>query len=221
MSSYDKNHDIKNDPIKRQPSVSQEDRGAGLSPMAPPEVDSELISIDIPYEQMHPFFQELMDEHRELEKVVNTLEEVSDSIKKKRALDGPTYKALKKFLVDFNEGFVEHNQKEEKIFFPILHKRLLEVGEHSKGKEVFTGVDILQSEHVQGVKLLSSIETALDIIDLIQDQKSREEVLGVIVRRSNELVELMNMHVTREDNIIFKMAMKILTPEDLEMIVKG
>ncbi len=206
----------KSDPLKRQVSVSAHDMGDGLSPMSPPDAFGPPAQNVKAYDDLHPFLQELTDDHKRLLERIDILKKVLNSKRIQGSIDVADVQEVKKFLIFFNEEFIPHNQKEESQLFKSLHEKLLESGEHSSGTNPFTGIQVLEDDHVQAVKQGAIISHLLKLIDLIKDQQSQAIVYKEIIKLGNELGDLLQLHIFREDNIIFGQAQEFFTTEELD-----
>ena len=103
-----------------------------LSPMNPPDAYNPPNINSVSYDKLHPFLQELVDEHKAFTKVLDAFEEALISWRKNEWVFNDFIDAgLKQFFIFFDEKVPLHNQKEEKKLFPLLHKKLIETGEHN------------------------------------------------------------------------------------------
>lgn len=141
----------KSDPLKR--FVEKDGYLQKYSPMNPPDAYS-IKNIDtIPYEKLHPFLQELIDEHNNSTSKIKAFEEILNKIHTegiKREFD----EGLKNFFQFLDNNIVKHNLIEEKLLFPLLNERLKEIGEHSSGDYVKTAVDLLEDDHAIGFRYI-------------------------------------------------------------------
>jgi len=204
-----------NDPVKR--FVDKEQEFEEASPMNPPDAFSPSTVDPVDYKDMAPFLQKLMDEHDELKKVLAGFE--SSLIKWKN--NGWI------FNEEINNGFKDlfsfldretpgHNLKEEKILFPVLHKKLLESGEHSPGDNPKTAIDIMEDEHL---KVAQSGALCLNFLGLgsrLNDKESREITFEHAFEQGMAIVEAMNLHTYRENETLFPLAMKLISKKELK-----
>ena len=153
------NNDLKSiDPIKRQVEVSAKDRGTEFSPMSPPEAYNPPCDIKVDYEQFHQGLKQLVDEHTELKANLLTLENALKRLQKNSGLALELNSEIQKMLESITRDFSEHNKKEEKYLFPLLAKRFLEIGEHSKARNPITPINILEDEHIEATQLLNEVQ---------------------------------------------------------------
>lgn len=203
------------DPVKPQVSVDRGSMEEGISPMDPPSSFEPPAKSKYPQEKMRPFFQDLMREHDNLKKEMTNFKQILKLIQQTGQITLEQRKGFKEFFTHFEADFIEHNRKEEFILFPILKKRLLEAGEHSPTKKPVTGVDVLQDEHIQALQLATLCYKNLDLLDSINELTSRRKVVLFIVSKGLDLIELMELHIFREDEIIFGLAHELLSNDEM------
>lgn len=115
----------KDDPIKR--FVEKQSDQSEWSPFDPPDAYSEQNIEEVPYSEMHPFLQRLMNEHQ---KYLGILEKFETSLVNWKnngcIFDDEINRDFKNFF-EFQDANVPfHNSKEEKLLFPYLKKKLIE-----------------------------------------------------------------------------------------------
>ena len=208
----------KSDPINR--FVEKDNASEEMSPMDPPEAFAPSTVEPVAYQDMHPVLKNLMDEHKVFVNVLNDFEEAltqwkqngwifNDSINK-------NFKELFSFL---DNNTPAHNKKEEKLLFPLLHKRLIESGEHSQSNPPKTGVDIMEEEHIRVSQLGALCLNFLGLGSRLQDKTSREMTFEYAFNQGKEIVEIMRLHIYREDETLFPLAMKLISKDELDRMV--
>ena len=100
-----------------------------------------------------------------------------------------------------------------------MHKRLIESGEHSKTPNPRTGIDLLEDDHIKFIQLGSLTFNLLGLATRIQDETSRLLIFDVAYNNGRELVELLRLHIFREEQTIFPSAAKLLTREEFEEMI--
>lgn len=186
----------------------------GASPFSPPEAyNPPKIDDEIPYENMHPFLQLLRDEHNEFSQKVNEFEETLLLIEGGK-VDREIDKKLRDFFEYFDEEIREHNIKEEKTLFPIISAKMDKDGTHSKGIKNFNAIDVLEDEHSKFIQLAAVVFNLFALFSRIPDERSRMIILDTAVTEAKALVELLKIHIYREDTIIFTYAHNNLSKED-------
>jgi iron-sulfur cluster repair protein YtfE (RIC family) len=207
------------DPVRRQGTVSRADLGE-LSPMDPPNPYAPPGKVDVPLHELHPFLRDLVEEHVRLKARVQDFEACLASLQEERALSRDVHVRLQAFFHAFDAEFVRHSRKEERDLFPLTRLRLLETGEHSPTRVPVTGVDVLQREHVDSAKAVTTVSALLSTIPLLEDPKSREILLDAAIGTGKEFAEAINLHMFREDQIMFPLAHTLLTSDELDAIAR-
>jgi len=149
----------------------------------------------------HPT-QVLMDEHRVIERVLTALENKIEELDQ-----GPFPREFFDKALDFFANFADrcHHGKEEERLFPLLKER----GIPDQGGPI----GVMVHEHTVGRKHLAAIRSHLDAAE-------RRERRDVWMIRSESLayIRLLREHIQKEDNILFVMARRVLTPDDVERL---
>ena len=202
------------DPVKKQAphGLAALD---GLSPMDPPDAYAPPSVEPVAVADMHPFLRQLVAEHVPFLAEINTFEEALLSIQK----NGYTKEGdgrLRRFLNFLDQDFIRHNRREEAALFPLLRRRLLAAGEHGSGADPDTPVDLMQDEHIKAVQLAAVILNFLGLAFRFPDQRTRLIVLDAALEQAKFLVELLRLHVFREDNVVFPLAHKLITPAEFD-----
>jgi hemerythrin-like domain-containing protein len=209
----------KRDPIKRIVEKGIEE-GEELSPMDPPEAyDTNYAIKDVDFESMAESLHSLMDEHKE---VISELQNFEASLiafhKEGFRMTKEVNDSFATFFSFFDNDILVHNRKEERHLFPILKQRLIESGEHSNEPIPKTPVDLMEDDHVKFIQLASLTFNILGLAARLPDKHSRMLTSDVAYNSGIELVELLRLHIYREDNILFPLAQKLLTKVELSDI---
>jgi len=122
------------------------------------------------------------------------------------------------FFNFFDSNILLHNRKEEKVLFPVLKQRLIESGEHSKEVIPKIAVDLMEDDHVKFVQLASLSFNIFGLAARLPDKHSRILTYDVGYNSGIELVELLRLHIYREDNILFPLAQNLLTKTEFSKI---
>lgn len=202
------------DPIKKQ-QVVDKNLVEGLSPMEPPDAYAPPSLEPVSPEEMHPYLRKYVEEHVPFLGEVNAFEDTLISIQK----TGYTKEAdrkLKHFFNFFDEEFIPHNRREEAILFPLLRERLIASGEHGVGEDPETAIEMMEDEHVKAAQLAAVILNFLGLAFRFPDEKSKLIVLDAALEQSKFLVELLRLHVFREDNVVFSLAHRLITPAEFD-----
>lgn len=208
------------DPLKRM--VEKQTEQEEFSPMDPPDVYAPPAGEAIPYEKLPPFLQKLVDEHRNSLQELEAFEEVHSRLRQQGLKPDKTVdQGLRRFFSFLDENIVRHNLKEEKILFPALQERLLEKGEHSKGRYPKTAVDMLEDDHIQTMQLAAVTFNFLGLAARLPDAPSRAITLDAALEQGKELVELLRLHIFREDNVVFALAVKHIAENEFREMEAG
>ncbi|MCC6773263.1 MAG: hemerythrin domain-containing protein [Gemmatimonadaceae bacterium] len=201
------------DPVLRQPERGNGQQG--ISPMDPPDAFAPPGLDGLAPSDMHPFLQELTADHARLASALDTVEAVIQSV----AADGFSSQAdhaLMHFLQVFDQEFVRHSREEEARLFPLLHERLIADGEHSRGETITTSVKVMLDEHLKAVQLAAVVLNLLRLGTCLPDERSARLVINVAFREATNLVELLRLHMFREDNIVFAAANRLIAVAELD-----
>lgn len=202
------------DPIKRDAQKQSED--PEFSPMDPPDAFAPPGDDAVPYEEMPAFLQGLMDDHVALRSALDRFELAltklqEDGFRKDAEID----EGLREFFRFYDEQIVDHHTREEKTLFPLLHERLIEIGEHSTETPPGTGVNVMEDDHVKVIQLVALTFNFLGMASRLPDPASRAMVLDAALQQGAALVELLRLHMFREDHVLFTLAAKHLSQQEL------
>ncbi|NOZ90645.1 MAG: hypothetical protein GXO60_05085 [Epsilonproteobacteria bacterium] len=186
-----------------------------LSPFSPPSAYDAPKEEEIAYEDMHPFLQKLIDEHKLYSDKITDFEETINLIESGK-IDKEIDKRLRDFFKFMDDEVLPHNREEEKTIFPIVSQKMNEEGIHSKGGEDFNSIDVLEDEHTKIIQLVAITFNMFGLFVRIPDERSRIIILDVALTQARELIELLKLHIYREDTIIFSFAQRHLTKEMLD-----
>lgn len=205
------------DPILR--NITKEENLEEFSAMDPPDAYDLNRVIGADYNGLDSFLQELMDEHIELIEKIKLFDEALVSFKD----NGYVFtveldKDFNSFFIYFDEHIVPHNRKEERNYFRILHDRLIEAGEHGKGDEPTTAIDLMEDDHTKFIQLASLTFNLLGLGTRLRDVESKAMTFDLAFNSGRELTELIRLHVFREDETLFPLSQQLLTQEDFRII---
>ena len=205
------------DPLERD--AYKDDELGENSPMDPPEAyDKEASNVDgITYDDLTSSLKDMIKEHDELtehaEKFEKALGEFHDS---SYLFTQDINDKFNEFFKYFDNHILPHNRKEERHLFPALHKKLIESGEHSPGNDKETAVDLMEDDHVKFIQLASLTFNLLGLASRLPDNHSRAITFDLAYHNGKELVELLRLHIFREDNTIFPLTQKLFSEEELK-----
>ena len=102
-------------------------------------------------------------------------------------------------IMNYADGF--HHAKEENLLFPLLEK---------KGFSSEQGpVSVMLHEHSEGRRFVRAM---MDEINNIK--QGDESGLTVLYEYMQGYIDLLRAHIKKENNVLFKMAEKAMTPEE-------
>ncbi|MDY0082037.1 MAG: hemerythrin domain-containing protein [Ignavibacteriaceae bacterium] len=214
----EQDHKSKDDAIKR--FVEKDTGSEELSPMDPPDAFDPLNIESIPYENMHPFLQNLVDEHKAFTEVLNKFEEALFKWKNNNwVFNDEINVGLKQFFTFFDEKVPVHNSKEEKKLFPLLHTKLIETGEHNSEDPSITGINVMEDEHIKVAQVTAIVFNFLGLAARLPDQQSREITYQSVFNQGMAIVETMKLHIFREENILFPQAMQYFNEQEFNKMI--
>lgn len=207
----------KTDPIKRNVERGLED--VEHSPMDPPAAYEQPGKMKVSFENMEKSLLTFVDEHKHATLTVDAFEKALVQFKTNGyQVDQQINEVFGGFFKFLDDELLPHNVKEEKVLFPILHKKLLEAGEHSVGPNPVTAIDVMEDDHVKFIQLGALSFNLLGIATRLKDEGSRKFVMDTAYENARELVELLKLHIYREDYTLFPLAQKYLSKEEFEAI---
>lgn len=190
-----------------------EDENPVYSPMDPPDAYRPPAINTVPYEELHPVLQLFTDEHRStmerLEEFEKTLQEI-----RREGINKDRNTKLGEFFQFLDDKIVLHNLKEERVLFPLLHDCLLEKGEHSTAEIPETAVDMLENDHIKMMQLVTLTFSLMGVSSRLTDPTSSAVLVDMAIEQGNSLVELLRLHIFREENVVFPLAQKYLSTDD-------
>jgi iron-sulfur cluster repair protein YtfE (RIC family) len=203
------------DPVKA--NVSKElDGKEEESPMDPPSSYDKKVE-DITVE--HQVLKMLVNEHDEVNKILDKLEKAIAKYKQQHyTLDDEINTVFHEFFQFTDNELLPHNRKEEKILFPVLHRRLIENKEHGVNNQDLTAIDIMEDDHVKFIQLTTLMFNLLGLASRLPDKTSAMFTYDTFYNISKEFIELLKLHIYRENEILFPLAQKYLTTDDLNQL---
>mgnify|MGYP001327192800 CR=1 FL=1 len=208
------------DPVKAIGEKDIEIDNEELSPMDPPDAYSSYATIELENGELNESLTILKKEHEELAAVLDVFEKSISQFKELGyVLNHEVNDGFKKFFDFFDNHLLPHNRKEEKVLFPVLQKALLSNNEHGVGKNPVTAVDIMEDDHVKFIQLGALTFNLLGLAPRFRDEQSKMFTYDVAYNNAKELIELIRLHVFREDNTLFPLAQKYLSSQQFNQIL--
>jgi len=202
------------DPLRKQAERGLEG-GQGLSPMDPPDAYAPPGVEPAPAADLHPFLRKFMDEHAPFMAELNAFEAAILSIQK-TGYSKESDAKLRHFFHFFDHEFIPHSRREEATLFPLLHERLIASGEHGKGSVSTTAIDLMQDEHAKAMQLAAVVVNFLGLVFRLPEERSGMIVLDAALEQGKNLVELLRLHVFREDNVVFSLAHRLISGAEFD-----
>lgn len=207
------------DPVKANVEKDAEISEGELSPMDPPDAYSSYASIEVENDKMDESLMQFKKEHEKLTEVLEVFEKAIHEFKELGyVLNNNINDGFKKFFDFFDNDLLPHNRKEEKVLFPVLQKALLKNNEHGTGKKPVTAVDIMEDDHVKFIQLGSLTFNLLGLAPRFRDEQSKLFTYDVAYNSAKELIEMIRLHIFREDNTLFPLAQKYISQKEFEQI---
>lgn len=211
-------------PKVKEPIVRDVEKGledSEHSPMDPPSAYEQPGTLKVEPGSMDSSLQELVDEHKIAMKQVEDFEKALVQFKTTGyKVDQKINEVFGNFFKYYDNELLPHNDKEEKILFPILNKRLIEAGEHSKGETKLTAIDVMEDDHVKFIQLGTLSFNLFGLATRIKDEAAKIFILDTAYETARELIELLKLHIFREDHTLFPLAQKYLSKEEFEEMHK-
>lgn len=148
---------------------------------------------------------ELEHEHREIEKVITLMSNITREMKRGKDCEPALLDEIVQFMRIFGEQC--HHGKEEKALFSLLETK----GVPSNGCPIAA----LVGEHRHGHALLNQLEAAS-----ARYKVGDGNVRPALINSLQSLVELYTQHIWKEEYLLFPMANKVLATGDFETLSK-
>ncbi|HEX8037797.1 MAG TPA: hemerythrin domain-containing protein [Chryseosolibacter sp.] len=207
------------DPLKRM--VEKVSGVEELSPMDPPDPFAPPVVDRVPYEDLHPSLQKLMDDHKLLTEKLNAFEQDLIGFKREGwVLGKEAERRFSAFFAFMDDSITRHHMKEEKVLYPLLHKKLLEARGPSLVASPRTAVDMLEDDHVKIGHHLTLMFNFLALAHRLPEAACRALTFDVATEQGFALIELLRLHIFREENIAYPQVHRHLTREEFEPMMK-
>lgn len=205
------------DPILR--NAAKEKDLEEFSAMDPPNAYDNDKTLGLDYQNSDAFIQTLVDEHKEVIAEVQLFDEALLKFRESQFdFTGKTGDALNKFFKYFDDHILPHNRKEERDYFRILHDKFIESGEHGSGPDANTPVDLMEDDHTKFIQLATLSFNLFGLAHRLRDNESRAITFDLAFNTGRELVELLRLHIFREDETLFPLSQTLLSTQDFEII---
>lgn len=205
------------DPLQRNVEHGLDEMN-GCTPFDPPDVKDKYLSMD--GKELPGIISQLMEEHKFAISNLDLFEGVLIKFRTNNyVMTDEVNNIFSHFFRYFDEHLLSHNEKEDKVLFPILEKKLLESGEHSTAEIPTTAIDVMQDDHVRIIQLGSIVFNVFGLATRIPDPESRIFVNESAYHSARELIELLKLHIFREDATLFPLAVKLISTDEFELML--
>jgi hemerythrin-like domain-containing protein len=147
----------------------------------------------------------LMTEHRTIERVLAAVEaRLADSA------GGPFPYEFMTQALDFFRNFADgcHHAKEEELLFPLLEQRGI--------PREYGPIGCMLKEHVQGRNYLAVVRANLDAA-----RDGSPDAVTAVCSAATGYIGMLRRHIYKEDNVLFQMAIRALSPDDVTELSAG
>jgi len=150
-------------------------------------------------QDLHPV-DELMDEHRLIERVLDAMEARLNEARS-AGFQAEFFEQALDFFANFADG--RHHYKEEQALFPALR---------DKGVPVEGGpIGVMLHEHDQGRACLKGIRDCLPAA-----RAGSTDAIEAVLAYAGEYIQMLRRHIWKEDNVLFRMASQVLSAGEVE-----
>jgi hemerythrin-like domain-containing protein len=142
---------------------------------------------------------DLRTEHRAIERMLAVLDAAAQRLEQGERVRPEVFRQA----VDFVRNFADrcHHGKEEENLFPRMEAR----GVPRDGGPI----GVMLFEHDEGRAFVGAIADAIDVYE-----RDGQAAARVIAENARGYVDLLRGHIMKEDNVLFPMADRVLSPAD-------
>ena len=195
------------------------DEMKGSTPFDPPSVYDEDKKGTVNFDAMPEALKELVEDHKV---AIKKIEEFENALVQYKTTGYVLTKAINATFSDFfkyyDSNLLLHNEKEDKVLFPLLNEKLMATGEHSTGENPKTAIDVMEDDHVKFIQLGTLSFNLFGLATRIKDPQSRMFICDTAYDTSREFTELLRLHIYREDYTLFPLAQKLISEEEFAVI---
>jgi hemerythrin-like domain-containing protein len=148
----------------------------------------------------------LMEEHRVIERVLDSIEKGVEKIKNGQQIDPQFFIDVTEFVRGFADGC--HHHKEEGVLFKSME---------SHGVPAAGGpIGVMLAEHEQGRQFIRGLRAATEKW-AGGDQNAKAQV----IQNALGYTALLRMHIQKEDTILFPMADRAIPKTEYDLVEQG
>lgn len=153
----------------------------------------------------------LMDCHRRIERFLDILVRVAERACETPELDEEYRRALRTSLEYFRAAAPRHTEDEESSLFPLLKQK----GDPSV-RAVMIQLDRLEAEHRRAGALHDQVDPLAN--RLLSDGRLEVTEARCLLEKLRELRDLYRRHIEAEDQIVFPLARRALSDEQMQQV---
>ncbi len=149
--------------------------------------------------------ESLKEEHQVILRIIKILNVASGKLEREENVSVDLFRKA----VDFIQVFADrcHHGKEQDTLFPLM-------GE--KGIPTWSGpIAVMLSEHEQGRRYVKGLSEAL-----AEYERGDREAKRAVIENARGYAELLDQHIYKEDNILYPMGDKVLSPSDNKELLR-
>lgn len=150
--------------------------------------------------------QTLRHQHEEGLGKLNELEDAVVNLEDK-GLNSEDVSSVRSAVSFINTEIRQHNQREEDVLFPELEKHIPQQGPTS----------VMRSEHRELWNKLDELEANIKTIESAGG-KNDNSVLETLLGTARDIISLLRNHIAKENNVLFPLALNILSQDQIDRI---
>ncbi len=147
--------------------------------------------------------QVLMEEHRVIERVLNSLQAGADRLESGQPVRPEFFLGAADFIKGFADGC--HHKKEEGVLFI----KMEQAGMPAQGSPI----GVMLAEHEMGRQYTQALRRAAEAMRQGDASASRQAI-----QSARGYIDLLRQHIFKEDNILFPMANRVIPAEQHEQV---
>lgn len=147
--------------------------------------------------------QVLKAEHQIILRVIRVLGGFVDDYERHGRFPVDSFRKCVTFIRLFADAC--HHGKEEDLLFPVLESRGI--------PREYGPIGVMLHEHQMARGLTKEMSAALDAV-----QSGDSDATARFVHAAKDYVDLLNNHIFKEDNILFTMGDRVMTPDDQQAL---
>lgn len=148
----------------------------------------------------------LSQDHRIIERVLASLDQAANRLEAGAAVRPSYFTDVADFIKGFADGC--HHRKEEEYLFPAMEEA---------GFPRFGGpIGVMLADHDEGRRYTASLRTAAERL-----AAGDRTALTDVVENARNYVGLLRQHIMKEDNVLFMMAKRALSPETQDGLLEA